>query len=46
MIVIRKPKMFYDFDLPEDFDKNLKHEIEYIIKNYESLAEIKIQNKK
>ena len=29
MVVKRKPKTFYfDFDLPKDFDNNLKHEIE------------------
>ena len=31
-IVIREPKTFY-FDLPKDVDKNLKHEIEFIIKS-------------
>ena len=29
MVVIREPKTFYfDFNLPKDVDKNLKHEIE------------------
>ena len=38
MIVIRDPKTFYfNFDWPKDFDKNLEHEIEYII-SHESLA--------
>ena len=33
MVVIREPKTFYlDFDLPKDVDKNLKDEIEFIIK--------------
>ena len=43
MVVIREPKTFYfDFDLPKNVDENLKHEIEFIIKNNESFAEIKI----
>ena len=42
MIVIRDPKTFYfDFDQPKDVTENLKHEIEFIIKNNESLAENK-----
>ena len=33
IIVIREPKTFYfDFNWPKDFDDNLKHEIEFIIK--------------
>ena len=45
MIVIRDPKTFYFcFDWSEDFDENLKYEIEFIIKNNESLAENKIKN--
>ena len=45
MVVIRESKTFYfDFDLPKDVDKNLKHEIEFIIKYNESLAEHKIKN--
>ena len=37
---IRDPKTFYfDFDWPKNVDKNLKHEIELIIKTNESLAE-------
>ena len=44
MVVIRESKTFYfDFDLPKDVDKNLKHEIEFIIKYNESLAEHKIK---
>ena len=31
MVVIRELKDF-NFDFPEDFDNNLKHEIEFIIK--------------
>ena len=39
MVVIRKPKSFYfDFDLFKNVDKNLKHEIEVIIKHNESLS--------
>ena len=45
MIVIRDPKTFYfDFDWPKNVDENLKHEIEFIIKSNESLAENKIKN--
>ena len=45
MIVIREPKTFYfDFDQPKDVEMNLKHEIEYIIKINESLAENKMKN--
>ena len=40
MIVIRYSKTFcFNFDFPKDFDKNLKHETEFIIKINESLAE-------
>ena len=42
MVVIREPKTFYfDFDLSKDVDKNLKHEIKFIIKRNESSAENK-----
>ena len=42
MIVIRHPRAFYfHFDWHEDVDGNLKHEIEFIIKGNESLAENK-----
>ena len=42
MIVVRDPKTFrFNFDSPKDADENLKHEIEFIIKSNESLAEIK-----
>ena len=45
MVVIRKPRTFYfDFDWPKNADENLKHEIEFIIKSNESLAENKIKN--
>ena len=46
MIVIREPKtLYFDFHWPKDADENLKHEIEFIIKSNESLAENKIKNK-
>ena len=42
MVVIREIKTFYfDFDLPKDVGKSLKHEIEFIKKSNESLAEKK-----
>ena len=45
MILIRDPKIFcFNFYWPEDVDDNLKHEIEFIIKSNESLAENKIKN--
>ena len=45
-IVITDPKTFcFNFDLPKDVDENLKCEIEFIIKNNESLAEIIIKSK-
>ena len=45
MIVIRGPKTFYfNFDCPNNVDENLKHEIEFIIKSNESIAENKIKN--
>ena len=45
MIVIRDPKTFcFNFYCPKHDDKNLKHEIEFIIKTHESLAENKIKN--
>ena len=45
MIVIRDPKTFYfNFDLPKDVDKNLKCDIEFVIKINEFLAEIIIKN--
>ena len=37
MDVIKEPKTFcFDFDLPKDLDKNLKGEIEFIIKSNEN----------
>ena len=45
MVMIRDPKTFcFNFDWPKDFYENLMHEIEFIIKNKESLAENKIKN--
>ena len=44
MIAIKDPKTFcFNFDWPKDVDENLKHEIEFIIKSNESLAENKIK---
>ena len=46
MIVIRDPKTFcFDFNWPKDVDENLKHQINFIIKSNESLAENNIINK-
>ena len=45
MIVIRDSKTFYfDFNWPKDIDDNLKHEIDFIIKSNEYLAENKIKS--
>ena len=45
MIVIRHHKIFYfHFDWPKDVDEDLKHEIEFIIRSNESLADNKIKN--
>ena len=45
MVAIRESKTFYfDFDLPKHVDKNLKHEIQFIIKRNESSAENKTKN--
>ena len=44
MIVIRDPKTFYfHFDWSNNADGNLKHEIEFVIKSNESLADNKIK---
>ena len=44
-IVIRDPKTFYsDVDWSKNVDENLKHDINFIIKNNESLAENKTKN--
>ena len=43
--VIRDPKNFcFNFDWPKDADENLKHEIEFIIKSDEYLAENTIKS--
>ena len=45
MIVIRDPKTFcFNFNWPKDVEENLKHGIEFIIKNNKPLAENKIKN--
>ena len=44
MIVIRDPITFYfNVGWPKDIDENLKHEVKFIIKSNESLAENKIK---
>ena len=46
MTVIRDPQSFcFNFDFPKDVDEYLMHEIEFIIKSNESLAEIKIKKR-
>ena len=46
LIVIRDPKTFYfNFDWSKGVEENLNHEIEFIIKSNESLAENKIKSK-
>ena len=45
IIMIRDPKTFcFNFDLPKYVDENLKHEIEFIVKINESLAENKVKD--
>ena len=45
MILIKEHKTsYFDFDWPKDVDENLKHKIEFIIKNNESLVENKTKN--
>ena len=45
VVVIRDPKTFcFNFDWPKNIDENLKHEVEFVIKSNESLAENKIKN--
>ena len=43
LVIITKPRTIY-FDLSKTFDNNLKHEIGFIIKYNEFLAEHKIKN--
>ena len=46
MIAIRDPKTFYFYsDWPKNVDENLKHEIVFMTKRNESLAENKIKNR-
>ena len=40
-MAVKRDPIDFDFDWPKDVDKNLKHEIEYIIKDNEFLAENK-----
>ena len=43
--MIRDPKAFcFNCDWPKHIDENLKHEIKFIIKSNESLADNKIKN--
>ena len=45
MIVIKDPKTFcFNFDWPRYVGENLKHEIKFMIKSKESLAENNIKN--
>ena len=45
MIVIKDPKpLRFNFDWSKYVDWNLKHEIEFIIKSNESLAENNVEN--
>ena len=45
VVVIREPKTFsFNLNWPENFDENLKHEMEFIMKNNESSADIKIKS--
>ena len=45
MILIRDPKTFcFNFDWLKCVDESLKHEIEFVIKSNESLAENEIKN--
>ena len=43
-VIITELKTFY-FDLPQDVDNNVKHEIDSVIKHNEFLAEHTIANK-
>ena len=45
MVEIKDTKTFsFNFDCPKYVDENLKHEIEFIMKSNESLAENKIKS--
>lgn len=43
VVRITKPKFFY-FDFPEDVDKNIKNDIDCIVKHHEFLALHIIEN--
>ena len=44
LIAIRDLKTFrFNFHLPKDIDKNLKHEVEFILNSDKSLAQNKIK---
>ena len=46
MLVIRQlKKLHFNFDLPIDVDKNLKHENKFTIKRDESLSEYEIKKR-
>ena len=46
MIAISDPKTFdFNFDWLKDIDENLKHEVEFIVKSNEYLAENKKKNR-
>ena len=46
LVEITDPKNFhFYFDLPKVIDRNLKHEVDYIIKQNGFLAEQRIKNK-
>ena len=42
-LILLTERKFIHFDLPKDVSNNLKHEIDYIIKHNESLAETTIK---
>ena len=44
LVIVTEPKTI-DFDLPKDFKNSLNHEIDFIIKHYEFLAEHTIKSK-
>ena len=44
LVITTEPKTIH-FDLPKDVDKNLKYEIDFIIKHNELLAEHSIKSK-
>ena len=44
MVFVTEPETFYfDFYWPKDVDKNLKHEIEFVIKKKKCLGENKMK---